>query len=92
MSDNSVSVVCDNPGCSHHGVVRTVGLTHLGQGVYQHPTVVCECQPTWTLRVTVLPADQLPGTPVGDAQAATEAVTQQQDDVIEGQVVEVSKA
>lgn len=58
MASTSVTVMCVNPVCVKHQVPRTVGLVHLGQGVYQHPTLVCECSPRWSMQM--LPDEQQP--------------------------------
>lgn len=46
-----VTVVCGNPACRYDGQRRTVGLLHLGQGVYQQPLLMCECGKALTFAV-----------------------------------------
>lgn len=56
-----IKVMCTNPLCELTGVVREVTLTHLGQQVFAHPTVVCACQPMMAL---MLLPDEQQGEPV----------------------------
>lgn len=68
MPLNRISVVCMNPECTYFQQTRTVGLIHLGQDVFQHPTLVCGCslrQPL-ALRPDDEQPQELPGDIVAD--------------------------
>ena len=53
--DTLLHFVCHNPDCVYFNQVRTVRMTHLGQGLYTRPPVVCECNPTVEVRYATTP-------------------------------------